>query len=61
MRDFISSFMLVTGWLVVAMSVYMLFWVVVMPGLAFIPFVKVATTAFLLLYGSKKLDGEKKV
>ncbi|RID87705.1 hypothetical protein D1953_04920 [Peribacillus asahii] len=60
MKDFLSSFLLITSWLIFAISAYLLFWAILIPLWAFIPFCLVLGIGLLCFYCSKKLDNRQK-
>lgn len=60
MIDFLSSFLLISSWLLFAISAYLLFWAIIMPILGFIPFCLVLSAGFLCFSCSKKLDSRSK-
>lgn len=60
MKDFLSSFLLITSWLIFAISAYLLFWALLMPLWAFFPFCLVLSAGLLCFYFSKKLDNRRK-
>lgn len=53
MKDFISSFLLICGWLCIAISAYLLFWTVVTPLWAFTPFCISISLGLVYLYFKK--------
>lgn len=56
MKDFLSSFLFITSLLIFAISAYLLYWAIIMPLWAFIPFCLVLSAGLLCFYCSKKLD-----
>lgn len=56
LREFASSFLLIVSWLLFAISAYLLYWTIIMPLLAFIPFLISLFSGILCFYFSKKLD-----
>ncbi|MES1042379.1 hypothetical protein FOA20_23620 [Peribacillus simplex] len=61
MKDFLSSFLLISSWLIFAISTYLLYWAIFMPLWAFIPFCFVLSVGLLCFYCSKKLDKSEKL
>lgn len=61
MKEFLSSFLLITSWLISAISAYLFVIVLIAPTYAFIPFCKVAGTGLVCFYLSKKLNKISKV
>ncbi len=59
MKDFISSLLLICGWLCIAISTYLLFWTVVTPLWAIIPFFVFLSMGLLCLRISKKLNNRR--
>jgi len=55
MKEFISSLLYITSWLIFVLSGYLLFWVIVMPGIAFIPFGLTFISGLLCRFLSTKL------
>jgi len=60
-KEFLSSFLLITSWLIFAISAYLFIVVIVAPYYAFIPFCKVLGTGLFCFYLSKKLNEKSKV
>ncbi|WP_337050654.1 hypothetical protein [Priestia megaterium] len=61
MKEFLSSFLLITSWLIFAISAYLLVSVLIAPSYAFIPFCKVVGAGLVCFYLSKKLNKKTKV
>ncbi|GAB1786472.1 hypothetical protein PMEGAPL128_55870 [Priestia megaterium] len=61
MKEFLSSFLLITSWLIFAISAYLFVLVIMAPYYAFIPFCKVLGTELVCFYLSKKLNEKFKV
>ncbi|PTL23964.1 hypothetical protein DA802_05270 [Shouchella clausii] len=59
MKDFLSSSLLICGWLFIAISAYLLFWIVVTPLWAIIPFLVFFSMGLLNLRTSKKLNNRE--
>lgn len=60
MKDFLSSFLLISSWLLFAISTYLLFWAILIPLWALIPFCLVLSLGILFFYSSKKLNNNQK-
>jgi len=60
MKEFLSSFLLITSWLIFAISAYLFVLVLMAPYYAFIPFCKVLSIGLVCLYLSKKLNEKSK-
>lgn len=60
MKDFLSSFLLISSWLLFAISTYLLFWAILIPLWALIPFCLVLSLGILCFYSSKKLNNNQK-
>ncbi len=60
-KDFLSSFLLITSWLIFAISAYLFVIVLIAPSYVFIPFCKVAGAGLVCFYLSKKLNKKTKV
>jgi len=60
MKDFLSSFLLISSWLLFAISAYLFFGAILIPLWAFIPFCLVLSLAILCFYSSKKLNNSRK-
>ncbi|WP_332647047.1 hypothetical protein [Lysinibacillus sp. 54212] len=59
-KEFASSILLIVSWFIFAISAYLLFWTIIMPGLAIVPFL-ISFISGLLCYNiSRKLDASKK-
>lgn len=54
-RDFLSSFLLVVSWFVFAITAYLLFWTIIMPSIATIPFLISFGVGLMSFYLSRKL------
>ncbi|GAB1792834.1 hypothetical protein PMEGAPR54_56040 [Priestia megaterium] len=61
MKEFLSSFLLITSWLIFAISAYLFVSVLIAPSYAFIPFCKVVGAGLVCFYLSKKLTKKTKV
>ncbi|MEH7111640.1 hypothetical protein V7124_04560 [Neobacillus niacini] len=59
MKEFTSSFLLIISWFIFAISAYLLFWAIIMPLLAIIPFLISLVIGLLFFYCSRKLDVRK--
>jgi len=59
MKEFLSSFLLITSWLIFAISTYLFVSVLIAPSYAFIPFCKVVGAGLVCFYLSKKLKENK--
>ncbi|NGY94058.1 hypothetical protein F3K44_33040 [Bacillus megaterium] len=53
MKEFLSSFLLITSWLIFAISAYLFVSVLIAPSYAFIPFCKVVGAGLVSFYLSK--------
>ncbi|GKV56572.1 hypothetical protein NCCP2222_25190 [Sporosarcina sp. NCCP-2222] len=60
LKEFASSLLLIISWLLFALSAYALYWSVVIPGLALIPFLVLFVSALLSMYLSMKLVGKRR-
>ncbi|PAE89087.1 hypothetical protein CHH72_09595 [Shouchella clausii] len=60
MKDILSSAFLICGWLCMAISAYLLFWTVVTPLWAIIPFLVFISMGLLCFRISKKLNNRRK-
>jgi len=60
LKEFASSFLLIVSWLIFVISAYLLYWTIIMPILAVIPFLISLCSGLLCFYLSKKLDGRRK-
>lgn len=60
MKEFLSSFLLITSWFIFAISAYLFVPVLIAPTYAFIPFCKVLGTGLVCFYLSKKLNKKSK-
>ncbi|QCR34432.1 hypothetical protein C1N55_07080 [Lysinibacillus sp. SGAir0095] len=60
LKEFTSSFLLIVSWLIFAVSAYLLYWTIIMPLLALIPFLISLSSGLLCFYCSRKLDDKKK-
>jgi len=59
LREFASSFLFIVSCLIFAISAFLLYWAVIMPILAIIPFLISLVTGLLCFYSSRKLDTKK--
>ena len=59
LKEFASSFLFIVSCLLFLISAYLLYWAVMMPLLAIIPFLISLGTGLLFFYSSKKLDAKK--
>ena len=59
LKEFASSFLFIVSCLIFAISAYLLYWAIIMPLLAIIPFLISLVTGLLCFYISKKLDTKK--
>jgi hypothetical protein len=60
LKEFASSFLLIMSWFIFAISAYLLYWAIIMPLIAIIPFLTSLVTGLLCFYCSRKLgDGRK--
>ncbi len=59
-KEFASSFLLIVSWFIFAISTYLLYWVIVIPYLAIIPFLISLISGLLCFYCSRKLDDRRK-
>jgi len=59
-KEFISSFLFIISWVIFAISAYLLYWTIIMPLLAIIPFLISLSAGLLCFYCSRKLDGREK-
>lgn len=60
MKEFASSFLLIVSWFIFVVSAYLLYWTIIMPLLAIIPFLIFLCSGLLCFYCSRKLDDRKK-
>lgn len=60
LKEFASSFLYIVSWFIFAISAYLLYWVIIMPLLAIVPFLFSLGTGFLCFYCSRKLVVRKK-
>ncbi len=60
-KEFLSSFLLITSWLIFAIGIYLFVIVLIAPSYAFIPFYKAAGAGLVCFYLSKKLNKKTKV
>jgi hypothetical protein len=58
-KEFASSFLFIVSCLIFAISAYLLYWVIIMPLLAIIPFLLFLVTGFISFYISRKLGAKK--
>jgi hypothetical protein len=61
MKEFLSSFLLITSWLIFAISSYLFVIVLIAPSYAFLTFCKVLGTGLVCFYLSKKLNKKSKI
>ena len=59
-KEFASSLLLIVSWFIFAISAYLLYWTIIMPLLAIIPFLISLISGLLCFYCSRKLDDRKK-
>jgi hypothetical protein len=59
-KEFAASFLLIVSWFIFAITAYLLYWTIVMPILAIIPFLISLSIGLVCFYLSKKIDGGKK-
>jgi len=59
LKEFASSFLLIVSWFIFAISAYLLYWAIIMPLLALIPFLISLVIGLLCFFCSKKLDVSK--
>lgn len=59
LKEFLSSFLLVVSWFVFAITTYLLFWTIIMPSIAIIPFLISFGVGLMCFYLSKRLDGRR--
>ena len=59
-KEFASSLLLMVSWFIFAISAYLLYWTIIMPLLAIIPFLISLISGLLCFYCSRKLDDRKK-
>ena len=57
-KELTSSFLLIISWFLFAISAYLLYWTIIMPGYAIIPFLLFVAAGLLCFYSSRKLDGK---
>ena len=55
LKEFASSLLLIISWLLFAVSAYLLYWTIIIPGLAIIPFLISLFSGLLCFYCSRKL------
>ena len=60
LKEFASSILFILSWFIFAISAYLLYWTIVMPLLAIIPFLISLCSGLLCFYLSKKLDDRNK-
>ncbi|MCR8848413.1 hypothetical protein NQ095_08370 [Rossellomorea sp. SC111] len=58
-KELTSSFLLIISWFLFAISAYLLYWTIIMPSYAIIPFLLIAASGLLCFYSSRKLDGRR--
>lgn len=61
LKEVTSSFLFIISWFLFAISAYLLYWTIIMPLLAIIPFLISIGTGLLCFYCSRKLDDRKKI
>ena len=59
LKEFASSILLITSWIIFAISAYLFYWVIIMPYLAIIPFLLSLAAGLLCFFGSRILDVKK--
>ncbi|GAB3069310.1 hypothetical protein [Virgibacillus ainsalahensis] len=59
-KEFASSFLLIFSWFIFALCAYLLYWTIIMPLLAMIPFLISLSSGLLCFYFSRKLDDRNK-
>ncbi|WP_238018739.1 hypothetical protein [Oceanobacillus jordanicus] len=59
LKEFVSSILLIVSWFIFAISAYLLYWTIVMPLLAIIPFFISLAIGLLYFFISRKLDVRK--
>jgi len=59
MKDFLSSLLFILSWLIFAITAYLLFWTVMMPGWFIVPFVISLTVGIVTFWSSKRLGSPK--
>ena len=59
-KEFASSLLLIISLFIFVISAYLLYWTIIMPLVAIIPFLISLVSGLLCFYCSRKLDGEKK-
>ena len=59
LKEFASSFLFIVSCLIFAISAYLLYWAIIMPLLAIIPFLISLVIGLLCFYSSRKLDSKK--
>ncbi|MCA1057651.1 hypothetical protein LCL96_01810 [Rossellomorea aquimaris] len=60
-KELTSSLLLIISCFLFAISAYLLYGTIVMPGYVIIPFLLFVAASLLCFYSSRKLDGRKKV
>ena len=60
LKEFASSFLLIISWFIFAVSAYLLYWTIIMPLIAIIPFLISLSSGLLCFYFSRKLDGRSR-
>jgi len=60
LKEFASSFLFIVSWVIFAISAYLLYWAIIMPLLAIIPFLISLCSGLLCFYLSRKLDDRRK-
>ena len=59
-KEFASSLLHIVSWFIFAISAYLLYWTIIMPLLAIIPFLISLISGLLCFYCSRKLDDRRK-
>lgn len=60
LKDFASSFLLIISWLLFSLCAYALYWTIVIPGLAIVPFLVFLISSLICFYCSRKLNARRK-
>lgn len=60
LKEFVSSFLFIVSLLIFSISAYLLYWTMIMPLLAILPFLISLSSGLVCFYLSKKLDDRRK-
>ena len=59
MKEFLSSCLLIVSWFIFTVSAYLLYWIIIMPTLAIIPFLISLISGLLCFHFSRKIDNRR--